>query len=478
MDWITNAGIFLACIFVFLRLLQRARVRTETAEREAEALRTEERRFFQFLHGLGEAFSVDLQKKELYRLIVEGASEVLEAHGGSLYTLDRTGNLLVSGFISKGCPPLVEVPDYVLQQASTTPVALESYLRLHGIRKGEGILGTVWETRQPQLLASHEEDARLDVLRDTTARTESVMVTPLLYHDQVLGVLALANGPMGEPFSKADFELFKAIAEQAAFALYTSRVYSEAGEKKRLDNDIQTARDIQAILLPAGPPKIEGFDLAGTTLPARHVSGDYYDYIAVDDERTGIVIADVSGKGVPASLIMAMCRSVLRSHAVGNTSAADVLRKVNRQLYPDIKEDMFISMAYVIVHHPTRAVTLARAGHDAPLLYSNRDRAVTKINPPGMAIGIDSGDVFDRVLADFSVNLEGDDCLVLYTDGMTEAIDANGLEFGLSRTIQSIQANASRGADGIITQLAEDLREFIGATPQYDDVTLVAIHKR
>lgn len=478
MDWIYPAAVLGASSLVFVKLLRRAHARAEQVALDLEEFRTEERRFFRFLHGLGEAFSADLQRGELHRLIVEGAAEVLEAHGGSLYTVDRTGTLLVSGYSSKGCPPLVEVPDYVLQQASTTPVALESYLRLHGIRKGEGILGTAWESRQPQLLATSEEDPRLGKLRDTAAKTASVMVTPLLYHDQVLGVLALANGPMGEPFSKSDFEVFKAIAEQAAFALYTSLVYSEAGEKKRLDNDIQTARDIQAILLPAGPPEIEGFDLAGATLPARHVSGDYYDYLRVDDERTGIVIADVSGKGVPASLIMAMCRSVLRSHAGGNPSAADVLRKVNRQLYPDIKEDMFISMAYVVVHHPTRSLTLARAGHDAPLLYSHRDRNVTRLNPPGMAIGIDSGDVFDRVLTDFSVNLESEDCLVLYTDGMTEAADANGLEFGLARTIQSIQAHARDGAGEIIRHLTGDLRDFIGSTPQYDDVTLVAIRKQ
>ena len=122
----------------------------------------------------------------------------------------------------------------------------------------------------------------------------------------------------------------------------------------------------------AKAPAIDGFEISGINIPAHQVSGDYFDYIKVDDERLGVAIADVSGKGVPASLIMAICRSVLRSQATGNPSPADVLQKVNRQLYPDIKEDMFISMAYVILDHARNAVTLSRAGHDAPLFINAR----------------------------------------------------------------------------------------------------------
>ncbi|RPH76655.1 MAG: hypothetical protein EHM77_08945, partial [Planctomycetaceae bacterium] len=243
------------------------------------------------------------------------------------------------------------------------------------------------------------------------------------------------------------------------------------------DSDLQTAREIQSILLPDHNPELPGFDICGITIPARHVSGDYYDYLNIAPGLTGVAIADVSGKGVPASLIMAMCRSVLRSFAPGNQSPASVLEKVNAQLYPDIKEDMFISMAYLILEENSSAVTLCRAGHDAPLLYTARDRAVTRLNSRGMAIGIDSGQVYGRVTADFSVNLEPGDCIVLYTDGMTEAIDAQGFEFGLKRMIQSVQAGAPLGATDIIERLTGELRNFVGDQPQYDDVTLIAIRK-
>jgi sigma-B regulation protein RsbU (phosphoserine phosphatase) len=180
---------------------------------------------------------------------------------------------------------------------------------------------------------------------------------------------------------------------------------------------------------------------------------------------------------VPASLIMAICRSVLRAEAPLKRSPAEVLRKVNRQLYPDIKEDMFISMAYVILDHKNAAVTLSRGGHDAPLLYRAATGEMSVLKPPGMALGVDSGDVFDRITGDISVPLERDDCLVLYTDGVTEALDANGDEFGQERMIQSIRASASEGAEGVIDRLTADVRNFVGGHPQHDDITLIVVRK-
>src|SRR3984893_14138238 len=279
------------------------------------------------------------------------------------------------------------------------------------------------------------------------------------------------------PSLKAILSSSKSIAEQSAFALLNAIILWEANEKNGLDHDLEIARDIQRILLPSEAPAVSGFEISGINVPARQVSGDYFDYIKVDEQRLGVAIADVSGKGVPASLIMAICRSVLRSQSANNPSPADVLRKVNRQLYPDIKEDMFISMAYIILDHARNGVTLARAGHDAPLLYKRASQTVTPLKPPGMVVGIDSGNVFDRITGDFPVPLERDDCLVLYTDGVTEALDTDGNEFGVERTIESVRASADHGAQAIIARLIDDLRNFVGWQPQNDAITLIAIRK-
>jgi sigma-B regulation protein RsbU (phosphoserine phosphatase) len=150
---------------------------------------------------------------------------------------------------------------------------------------------------------------------------------------------------------------------------------------------------------------------------------------------------------------------------------------VNRQLYPDIKEDMFISMAYLILDREKASVTLCRGGHDAPLLYRSATGEMSLLKPPGMALGIDSGDVFDRITADVSVPLEANDCLVLYTDGVTEALNGEGEEFGRERMICSVQASAQEGAAGVIARLTADVRNFAGGHPQNDDITLIVIRK-
>ncbi len=469
--------VWLACLagWFFTARAQGRRVRA--LEQANEEIQVEETLVFDFLHGLGEAFRETIRPNDLHRLIVEGATRILDAHGGALYLVDRTGTKLTAAFISKGCPPLVDIPPHILQQVASTPVALESYIRLHHVEAGEGLMGRIWQAGQPIYLNEFTEAPELAKLRDTSLSTASVMMAPLLYGKQNLGLLALGNGPMGAPFTASDFVVFKSISEQSAFALYNAIIYSEANEKKRLDHDLEIARDIQRILLPEKAPDIPGFEISGINVPARQVSGDYFDYIKVDDDRLGVAIADVSGKGVPASLIMAICRSVLRSQAPQNSSPAEVLKKVNRQLYPDIKEDMFISMAYLILDHVRASVTLARAGHDAPLFYQKSTQTVAPVKPPGMVLGIDSGSVFDRVTGDFNVPLECGDCLVLYTDGVTEALDGEGYEFGMDRMIQSVRASAGQGASAIVTRLIDDVRNFVGAQPQHDDITLIAIRK-
>jgi sigma-B regulation protein RsbU (phosphoserine phosphatase) len=450
------------------------RLRLILALRAREKAELEESRVFDFLHSLGEAFSTDLRPDDLHRLIVESTVRILNAHGGALYTANRDGLGLGAGFISRNCPPLVEAPPHLLQQENLQ--ALQSYIRNHTVEPGEGLVGKVWRDQDPVLLLP--QDARLAPLRDGAIQTHSAMLAPLIFARQNLGVIAVANGPMSSAFTESDFSTFKAIAEQSAFALYNAMIYLLADEKKRMDSDLQVAEEIQRILLPSSSPTLRNYGIDGINLPARQMSGDYYGYIRIAPDRWGVAIADVSGKGVPASLIMAMCRSVLRGQAPGKISAAEVLNQVNRQIYPDIKEDMFISMAYLILDENGNDITLCRAGHDAPLLYKASTGTTQKLNPPGMALGIDSGDVFERVTRDFTLQMESNDCLILYTDGVTEALNAKGDEYGIEQMTASIRASANEGAAAIRKRLTDDLLAFIGNHAQNDDITLIVIRKK
>jgi sigma-B regulation protein RsbU (phosphoserine phosphatase) len=275
-----------------------------------------------------------------------------------------------------------------------------------------------------------------------------------------------------------DLAVFRSVAEQAGFALGNALAHLEAREKRRLEDELNTAREVQRVLLPDGEPQIPGFRVFGTNVPARIISGDYFDYLDLGGGRHGVVIADVSGKGVPAGLLMAMCRSALRSVARGEASPAKALAAVNRQLFPDIREDMFISMAYLVIDGEEGRVRLARAGHDAPLWFRKRDGAIEELRSPGLAVGIDEGAVFERVTRDVELVLESGDCLLLHTDGVREAVDARDDEFGLGRMMDVFGSHAALGAQAVVEAIQAAVRGFAGDGRQMDDLTLIAVEKR
>lgn len=433
-------------------------------------LENRESRVFEFLEGVGEAFSDDVRSRDLHRLIVESAVRILDARAGALYLADKTGATLVPAHLSVDCPAFEPIPANVREGLRGSPGALRDFLALQPVDcGGEG----------PIAACGREAVFRLDSLPDADARTAfQALLGPLIYRDRVLGILALAGRPGRNVFGEGDLRVLRAIAGQSAFALHNEAVHLEAGQKKLIDRDLEIARDVQRILLPGASPVFEGYEISGLSLAAGHLSGDYFDYVPLEGGRLAVVVADVSGKGVPASLIMAMCRGVLRSEARLGETPGDVLRAVNRLLYPDIKEDMFVSMAYVILHGPDGHVSLARAGHDAPLLYRAASGEVEKLSPKGMALGIDSGEVFNRVCNDLGLLMEPGDCMALYTDGATEAMNGDGLEYGVDRLAEALKASASGGAAGVLRHVAADVRAFTGHEPNKDDFTLIAISKK
>jgi sigma-B regulation protein RsbU (phosphoserine phosphatase) len=373
---------------------------------------------------------------------------------------------------------LIGIPVEVRKKAERDPRALESHLRLARVSVDEGILGHCLAAGEPV----HVNDVKSHAsFRDAFTRyTDNVtaLLSPLRHAGRDLGVLVVARRHEDGAFTANDFAVFRSAAEQSSFAIGNARIHREAHEKRAMEGELQNAREVQRVLLPQGDPVIAGFRISGTNLPARIISGDYYDYISLGDRKFGIAIADVSGKGVSAGLLMAMCRSVLRSVAPGRDSPSEVLAAVNRQLYPDIREDMFISMAYGILDESGGRLIISRAGHDPALLFRRESEQVELLRSPGLALGVDGGAVFERVTKDQEVELLPGDCVLFYTDGMREAVDANDEEFGMERMSEVFRRAAPMGAEGIITRMQEELRQFTGEGPQMDDVTLVAIERK
>jgi sigma-B regulation protein RsbU (phosphoserine phosphatase) len=467
-----NLAILVIAIAAIVLLVGFGRLRTRRLKERLHELQDEEDHVFEFLHGIGAAFSEGVRSIDLHRLIVESSTRIMNSSCGALYLANKADSGLTPSFIQEDCPALIEVPEHIRQQQINNPTAIRSFLQLQPVDKhSSGPVPECWRTGEIRIIRRGESGLPAGC---------AAIVGPLIYRRKILGVLVIATLKAEKEFTEKDLKVFRAIAEQSAFALYNEAVYLEAGEKKLMDRDLEIARDIQRILLPEAAPEFAGYELSGLSLAARHLSGDYFDYIPLDANRLAVAIADVSGKGVPASLIMAMCRSVLRREATDSAgaSASNILRQVNHHLYPDIKEDMFISMAYVILDGAGGQVSLARAGHDAPLLYRAATTEVEKLSPKGMALGIDSGEVFNRVCADLSLVMEPGDCMLLYTDGATEATNHQGVEYGVDRLIQALRASASHGASEVLRHLAEDVRNFTGHDLKHDDFTLIAISKK
>ena len=465
-----NLALFVAALAALVCFMVRARKNSRELERRLSELEQEEDHVFDFLHGIGAAFSEGVRSSELHRLLVESAVRIMDGAAGALYLANKDCTTLTPSFITQACPPFVTIPEHIQSQATNKQASLDSFQQLQPAASGEGLIGECWLSGQFRIANGQEFS--------TATSNNSAIVGPLIYRHKILGVLAVANGEESVPFSDADLKVFRAIAEQSAFALYNEAIYFEAGEKKLLDRDLEIARDIQRILLPSEAPVFDGYGFSALSIAARHVSGDYFDYIPLTSNRLGVAIADVSGKGIPASLITAMCRGVLRREAIESPLASDVLRRVNRQLYPDIKEDMFISMAYLILDSTSGRVEMARAGHDAPLLYRAATGQVEKLSPKGMALGIDSGEVFNRVCTDLSFEMETGDCILLYTDGATESLNHQGLEYGVERLIEALQSAAPQGATQVVNYVAEEVRNFTGTDLKHDDITLIAISKK
>ena len=251
-------------------------------------------------------------------------------------------------------------------------------------------------------------------------------------------------------------------------------------EQQKLQKELQVAQEIQQMLLPSDFPSVEGFDIGSYYEAAKEVGGDLFDFVEVDEESVGIIVADVSGKGVPGSLIMTMIRTALRLESRGNKNPADVLAKVNRFVTDDMKRGMFVTMFYVILDSRNRVIHYASAGHNPMILFRSSAKQTYYLNPSGFPVGIQLPDLklFDNKIQTDSIRLREDDILVLYTDGITEAMNHQRELYREERFLESIRNNGHLDVSEFVKSIKDDLKNFTGGAQQNDDITFVAIKEK
>jgi sigma-B regulation protein RsbU (phosphoserine phosphatase) len=246
-------------------------------------------------------------------------------------------------------------------------------------------------------------------------------------------------------------------------------------QRERMEQELEIARNVQMSLLPKQNPLVEGFDIAGVCIPALEVGGDYYDFFHLGDSKIGIAIGDVSGKGVPAAIYMTLTKGILQTCASDNASPKVVLNKVNKQMYSNIDRKSFVSIFYAVLDMKKSTLRFARAGHNPGIIVHRSKNLNTMLEPKGMAVGLDAGEIFTLLLEEHEINLNKGDVLTFYTDGFTEACTNDREEFGEDRLYKVISSNKNFSANAIIQKVVRSVKSFVGGYPQHDDMTMVVI---
>ena len=242
-------------------------------------------------------------------------------------------------------------------------------------------------------------------------------------------------------------------------------------EKERLVKEIEIAKGIQQSFLPDSAPNIPGLDVVAVSLPARVVGGDFYDFIPLTNDRWGLVVADVSGKGVPAALFMALSRTLMRSTAAGAISPSDAINHANTLILQDSKANMFVTLFYAVVDTKTMKLQYANAGHNPPLLVTEAKSNIVLLHAQGVPLGITN----DIKATTTDIALKKGDVILLYTDGVTEAIDKTGEQFEMERLQAIVTENKNLKAQEIMDKVREELKSFVGEQPQFDDITIMVL---
>ncbi len=268
------------------------------------------------------------------------------------------------------------------------------------------------------------------------------------------------------------------VARQEKFQLRAELIpehVKRISERERMAKELEIARRVQMSLLPKTSPRVIGYDIAGTCIPALEVGGDYYDFVNLSGKSIGIAIGDVSGKGVPAAIYMTLTKGILQSHAEENVSPKAVLSKVNSLMYRTIDRNSFVSMFYAVLELEARKIRFARAGQCPVILAQHSNEHGSFLNPKGMALGLEVGKVFDSVLEEQELRLRPGEVLVFYTDGFTEARNERGEEFGQERLVESIARHRGKTSHEIINGICRDVDSFTKGWQQHDDMTMVVV---
>jgi len=402
------------------------------------------------LYRISQDFNSSLDLDEVLNRVIDEVIAAVRAERGFLMLRDAAGQLRFR--VARGIDRhTIEQPQFQVSRSVIVRVAEEG---------------------RPLLTSNAQDDARLKAHHSVAVLgLRSILCVPLQIKSSLLGVIYVDNRLQSGIFQPADLDLLTAIASSAATAIENARLYQVAVEQGRLERELQMARDLQASLLPREAPRLAGWDFAAYWQPARQVSGDFYDFIPTE-QGVGVVIADVSDKGMPAALFMALSRTIVRASLIRADSPAVGMTQANRLICADSPNSMFVTLFGAQIT-ADGDLTYVNAGHNPPYLYRAAADQPLRLARTGMALGIDDTLRFEQHTA----HLDPGDTLILYTDGMLDALNVHGEEFGDARLRRVCARHRAESAAQIIAALRDEVLTFVGDQPLADDCTVVIVKR-
>jgi sigma-B regulation protein RsbU (phosphoserine phosphatase) len=347
---------------------------------------------------------------------------------------------------------------------------VQTDLRRDPYRLSEQVVGWMLKDQEPLVINDVATDERFrEPTQQAGGVVTSLMCVPLRLKGRMIGVLSVFN-KKGSGFTESDQRLGTIIAAQSAQVIEHARLVEEEKALQVMQRELEMAHEIQRNLLPKTVPDLPGYDLAAKTVPARNVGGDYYDFLPSGDDHLALVLGDVSGKSMPAALLMANVQATIRGQTLLNPAAGDCMTRSNRLLYDSTDSDKFVTFFYAVLDPARHELRYSNAGHNPPMLLSKGGEP-RLLETGGPVLGVVPSFTFEEA----TVTIDPGDLLLIYSDGFTEAMDRRFEEFGEDRLLEATRAAWDLPAAGIVESIFDAVNKHAGDAPQTDDMTLMVL---
>lgn len=345
----------------------------------------------------------------------------------------------------------------------------DSSMEILPYRFDSQLTGWMLKNKSPLLINDLKNDKRFNFASEMELPVKTILSVPMSLKGRMIGLLTVFNKKSESGFSPDDQRLLSIIAAQSAHVLENARLNQKEQDLLKMEEEFRMAKEIQLNILPKEIPSIKGYDIHAINIPAREVGGDYYDFIKLPGEKIVFCLGDITGKGLPAAMLMANLQATLRGQSFTQNSVKDSIKNANILLFNSTASNRFATVFYGVLDYTNNTVTYCNAGHDAPI--DIKGNQINRLEEGGLLLGCFDIAEYEQA----TKNIEVGEAIIIYSDGVTEAMNEINQEFSEERFISIIKSNANLAAIELIDLILKEIKAHSGSVPQSDDITLMII---